>query len=50
MREAIGKGKFINNRLPNQHILNNRNIFDQKTISNNFNGYFLTLDQKDSPT
>ena len=33
MKEKIGKGKFVNNSLPKHLILNNRNIFDQKTIA-----------------
>ena len=32
MKEVVGKGKFVNNSLPYYAILNNRNIFDQKTI------------------
>ena len=37
MKEVIGKGKLVNNSLPKHLILNNRNIFDQKTIANSFN-------------
>ena len=37
MKEMIRKGKLVNNLLPKHLILNNRNIFDQKIISNSFN-------------
>ena len=41
MKEVIGKGKLVNNSLPKHLILNNRNIFDQKTFANSFNEYFV---------
>ena len=41
----IGKGKLVNNSLP-KLILNNRNIFDQKTIANSFNEYFVNVGLK----
>ena len=41
MKEVTGKDKIVNNSLPKHLILNNRNIFDQKTITNNFNEYFV---------
>ena len=37
MKEVIGKSKLVNNSLPKHLILNNRNIFDQKTVVNSFN-------------
>ena len=43
MKEVIGKGKLVNNSLPKHLILNNRNIFDQKTIANSFNEYFVNV-------
>ena len=46
MREVIGKGKLVNNSLPKHLILNNRNIFDQKTIANSFNEYFVNVGSK----
>ena len=42
----IGKGKLVNNSLPKQLILNNRNIFYQKTIANSFNEYFVNVGPK----
>ena len=39
----IGKGKLVNNSLPKHLILSNRNIFDQKTIANRFNEYFVNI-------
>ena len=42
----IGKGKLVNNSLPKHLILNNRNIFDQKTIANSFNEYFVNVGPK----
>ena len=44
MKEVIGKGKLVNNSLPKHLILNNRNIFDQKTIANSFNEYFVNVE------
>ena len=46
MKEVIGKGKLISNSLPKHLILNNRNIFDQKTIANSFNEYFVNVGLK----
>ena len=46
MKEVIGKGKLVNNSLPKHLILNNRNIFDQKTIANSFNEYFVNVGPK----
>ena len=37
MKEVIGKSKLVNNSLPKHLIINNRNIFDQKTVVNSFN-------------
>ena len=42
----IGKGKLVNNSLPRHLILSNRNIFDQKTIANSFNEYFVSVGPK----
>ena len=38
MKEVIGKDKLV--------ILNNKNIFDQKTIANNINEYFVSAGRK----
>ena len=46
MKEMIDKGKPVNNSLPKHLILNNRNIFDQKTIANSFNEYFVNVGPK----
>ena len=46
MKEMIGKGKVVNNSLPKLLILNNRNIFEQKTIANSFNEYFVNVGLK----
>ena len=46
MKELIGKGELVNNSLPKHLILNNRNIFDQKTIANSFNEYFVNVEPK----
>ena len=46
MKEVIGKGKLVNNSLPKNLILNNRNIFDQKTIASSFNEYFVNVGPK----
>ena len=46
MKEVISKGKFVNNSLPKHLILNNRNIFDQKTIANSFIEYFVKVGPK----
>ena len=43
MKEVICKGKLVNNILPKHLILNNRNIFDRKTITNSFNEYFVNV-------
>ena len=43
MKKVIAKGKLVNNSLPKHLILNNRNIFNQKTIANNFNEYFANV-------
>ena len=46
MKGVIGKGKLVNNSPPEHLILNNRNIFDQKTIANSFNEYFVRVGPK----
>ena len=46
MKEVIGKGKLVNNSLPKHLIINNRNNFDQKTIANSFNEYFVNVRPK----
>ena len=46
MKEVICKGKLVINSLPKHLILNNRNIFDQKTTVNNFNKYFFIFGPK----
>ena len=46
MKEVIGKGKLVNNLLLKQLILNNTNIFDQKTIANSFNEYLTDVGLK----
>ena len=46
MKEVIGKGELVNNSLPKYLIHNNRNIFDQKTIANSFNEYFVNVGPK----
>ena len=42
----IGKGKLVNNSLLKHLILNNRNIFDQKTIAKSYNEYFVNVGPK----
>ena len=46
MEEVIGRGKLVNNSLPKHLILNNRNIFEQKTDANSFNEYFVIVGPK----
>ena len=46
MKEVIGNGKLVNNSLLKHLILKNRNIFDQKTIANSFNEYFVNVGPK----
>ena len=46
MKEVIGKDKHVNNSPPKHLILNNRNIFDQKTIANSFNECFVNVGPK----
>ena len=46
MEEVIGKGKLVNNSLAKHLLLNNRNTFDQKTIANSFNEYFVNVELK----
>ena len=46
MKEMIGNGKLVNNSLLKHLILKNRNIFDQKTIANSFNEYFVNVGPK----
>ena len=46
MKEVIDKGKLVNKSLPKHLILNNGNIFNQKTIANNFNEYFVNVGPK----
>ena len=40
------QSKPVNNSLPKHLILNNRNIFYQKTIANSFNEYFFNAGRK----
>ena len=40
------QGKLFSNSLPKHLILNNRDIFDQKTIANSFNEYFVNVGPK----
>ena len=40
------QSKPVNNLLPKHLILNNRNIFYQKTIANSFNEYFFNAGPK----
>ena len=42
----IGKGKLVNNSLPKHFFLNNRIIFDQKTIANSFHECFINFGPK----
>ena len=44
MKEVIDKGKLVNNSLAKHLIRSNRNIFDQKTIANSFNEYFVNVE------
>ena len=46
MKEVIDKSKLANNSPPKHLIRNNRNIFDQKTIANSFNEYFVSVGPK----
>ena len=46
MKEVISKSKLVNKSLPKHLILNNRNIFDQKTSANSFNEYFVNVGPK----
>ena len=46
IKEVIGKSQVVNNALPTHLILNNRNIFDHKTIANSFNEYFVRVGPK----
>ena len=46
MKEVIGEDKLVNNSLPKHLILNNRNIFDQKTIANSSNEYSVNVGPK----
>ena len=46
MKEVIGKDKLVNNSLTKHLILNSWNIFDQKTIANSFNEYFVSVGPK----
>ena len=46
IKEVIDKGKLVNNALPKNLILNNRNNFNQKTIANRFKGYFVNVGPK----
>ena len=43
IKEMIRTGKLVNNSLPKHLILNNTNIFYQKTIVNSFNEYFVNV-------
>ena len=42
----IGKGKLVNNSLPKHFFLNDRIIFDQKTIANSFHECFINFGPK----
>ena len=42
----IGKGKLGNSLRPKHFILNNKDVFDQKTIGNSFNKYFVNAGPK----
>ena len=42
----IGKGRLVNNSLPKHFFLNNRIIFDQKTIANSFHECFINFGPK----
>ena len=44
--KKLGKGRLVNNSLPKHLVLSNRNIFDQKTIANSFNKYFVNVGPK----
>ena len=46
MKQVTGKDKLVNNSLPKHLILNNRNIFDQKTTANSFKEYFVNIGPK----
>ena len=46
MKKVIDKVKLVNNSLSKHLILNNKNIFDQKTIANSFNEYFVNVGSK----
>ena len=46
MKKVIDKVKLVNNSLPKHLILNNKNIFDHKTIANSFNEYFVNAGSK----
>ena len=46
MKEVIGKSKLVNDSLPKHLILNNRNVFYQKTIANSSNEYFVSAGPK----
>ena len=46
MKKVIGKCKLVNNPLPKHFVLNNRNIFDKKTIVNSFNEYLVNVGSK----
>ena len=48
MKEMIGKGKLVSNSLslPKHIILNYRDNFDEKTIVNSFNEYFVNVGPK----
>ena len=46
MKEVIGKSKLVNDSLPKHLILNNRNVFYQKTIANSSNEYLVSAGPK----
>ena len=46
MKEVIGKGKLVNDSLPNHLILKNRNILDWKTFKISFNECLVNVGPK----
>ena len=46
MKEVVDKDQPVNSSLPKHLILNNRSIFDQKTIANSFNDHFVNVGLK----
>ena len=46
MKEVIGKDKNVKHSLANHLIHDNRNIFDEKTIANCFDEFFVNVGPK----